>query len=125
MSPYVQSAARSILLPVQGGSIVQECFQERRRSMSGSEIRASQSSASESAPWYKQKYIHPEQSVRKALLWQLLVPATYFSLLFISGLNHYTVKSMIKKRSEEHTSELQSRFDLVCRLLLEKKKKET
>src|SRR5437868_12779832 len=25
------------------------------------------------------------------------------------------------ERSEEHTSELQSRFDLVCRLLLEKK----
>src|SRR5207249_11649410 len=29
----------------------------------------------------------------------------------------------VKFRSEEHTSELQSRFDLVCRLLLEKKKK--
>src|SRR5699024_12251114 len=28
-------------------------------------------------------------------------------------------------RSEEHTSELQSRFDLVCRLLLEKKKDTT
>src|SRR5699024_12737554 len=28
----------------------------------------------------------------------------------------------IRTRSEEHTSELQSRFDLVCRLLLEKKK---
>src|SRR5699024_11634019 len=28
-------------------------------------------------------------------------------------------------RSEEHTSELQSRFDLVCRLLLEKKKQKT
>src|SRR5207249_9229528 len=28
-----------------------------------------------------------------------------------------------RTRSEEHTSELQSRFDLVCRLLLEKKKK--
>src|SRR6266704_4119709 len=28
-----------------------------------------------------------------------------------------------RERSEEHTSELQSRFDLVCRLLLEKKKK--
>src|SRR5438105_13961457 len=27
------------------------------------------------------------------------------------------------RRSEEHTSELQSRVDLVCRLLLEKKKK--
>src|SRR5437868_9314350 len=31
---------------------------------------------------------------------------------------------MCSSRSEEHTSELQSRFDLVCRLLLEKKKKE-
>src|SRR5699024_12172503 len=29
---------------------------------------------------------------------------------------------MFAMRSEEHTSELQSRFDLVCRLLLEKKK---
>src|SRR5438067_3036583 len=29
----------------------------------------------------------------------------------------------LDERSEEHTSELQSRFDLVCRLLLEKKKK--
>src|SRR5712664_5018100 len=29
-----------------------------------------------------------------------------------------------RKRSEEHTSELQSRSDLVCRLLLEKKKKQ-
>src|SRR5690349_23918145 len=28
-----------------------------------------------------------------------------------------------RERSEEHTSELQSRRDLVCRLLLEKKKK--
>src|SRR5438067_4526234 len=38
------------------------------------------------------------------------------------------VRDIVKKeveewscRSEEHTSELQSRFDLVCRLLLEKK----
>src|SRR2546422_3213598 len=30
---------------------------------------------------------------------------------------------MIRERSEEHTSELQSRLHLVCRLLLEKKKK--
>src|SRR5689334_24064156 len=29
-----------------------------------------------------------------------------------------------ERRSEEHTSELQSQFHLVCRLLLEKKKKE-
>src|SRR2546422_10260551 len=31
--------------------------------------------------------------------------------------------SLIAQRSEEHTSELQSRLHLVCRLLLEKKKK--
>src|SRR2546422_4820857 len=30
-----------------------------------------------------------------------------------------------QERSEEHTSELQSRLHLVCRLLLEKKKKKT
>src|SRR2546421_7515025 len=30
-----------------------------------------------------------------------------------------------RERSEEHTSELQSRSDLVCRLLLEKKKRST
>src|SRR5437868_14261607 len=33
------------------------------------------------------------------------------------------ISSKHMDRSEEHTSELQSRFDLVCRLLLEKKKK--
>src|SRR5438034_2988457 len=33
------------------------------------------------------------------------------------------LKSSLATRSEEHTSELQSHSDLVCRLLLEKKKK--
>src|SRR5207302_11027455 len=32
---------------------------------------------------------------------------------------------LVERRSEEHTSELQSRENLVCRLLLEKKKKTT
>src|SRR5437868_11474421 len=48
----------------------------------------------------------------------------------IEGLNRAFIKSIsfigadvLYVRSEEHTSELQSRFDLVCRLLLEKKKK--
>src|SRR5688572_33368006 len=31
----------------------------------------------------------------------------------------------LERRSEEHTSELQSQSNLVCRLLLEKKKKKT
>src|SRR5690349_24208365 len=34
----------------------------------------------------------------------------------------YGINAIFDERSEEHTSELQSRRDLVCRLLLEKKK---
>src|SRR5207249_11691472 len=34
-----------------------------------------------------------------------------------------TVTDILSERSEEHTSELQSRFDPVCRLLPEKKKR--
>src|SRR3989449_8414377 len=34
-------------------------------------------------------------------------------------------RGQLERRSEEHTSELQSRLHLVCRLLLEKKKKQT
>src|SRR2546428_5244041 len=36
---------------------------------------------------------------------------------------HAALGKQVVERSEEHTSELQSRSDLVCRLLLEKKKK--
>src|SRR5574337_884522 len=39
--------------------------------------------------------------------------------------NPFQTKQGSRPRSEEHTSELQSPLNLVCRLLLEKKKKET
>src|SRR5699024_11875888 len=39
-----------------------------------------------------------------------------------TGHSNVSFPLFIPERSEEHTSELQSRFDLVCRLLLEKKK---
>src|SRR5947207_4937661 len=39
-----------------------------------------------------------------------------------SGGHHYGGGPKTESRSEEHTSELQSHSDLVCRLLLEKKK---
>src|SRR5207247_3223842 len=40
-----------------------------------------------------------------------------------AGANHRAAACPARRvRSEEHTSELQSRVDLVCRLLLEKKK---
>src|SRR2546428_1346772 len=47
------------------------------------------------------------------------------SKIAIGVSNHQSLTTLLKvgKRSEEHTSELQSRSDLVCRLLLEKKKK--
>src|SRR5436190_10009338 len=40
----------------------------------------------------------------------------------ITDLRIPTAKKPQERRSEEHTSELQSHSDLVCRLLLEKKK---
>src|SRR2546422_1602897 len=45
---------------------------------------------------------------------------------FASGLtaDHDGAERPVLVRSEEHTSELQSRLHLVCRLLLEKKKKD-
>src|SRR5690606_40887808 len=47
------------------------------------------------------------------------LPTRFFGLPDISYLAHH----MVFRRSEEHTSELQSRENLVCRLLLEKKKR--
>src|SRR2546422_7748087 len=47
------------------------------------------------------------------------LPIRYLPLFCAGGLS--TIKT-ISSRSEEHTSELQSRLHLVCRLLLEKKK---
>src|SRR5699024_12677788 len=45
------------------------------------------------------------------------------SIIIRSSAVTSNISNEINIRSEEHTSELQSRFDLVCRLLLEKKKK--
>src|SRR5437868_9467368 len=48
-------------------------------------------------------------------------PARHHRLL-LDGVRPRRARLDRQRRSEEHTSELQSRFDLVCRLLLEKKK---
>src|SRR5699024_12228667 len=50
-----------------------------------------------------------------------LLPHFFYVVLCLNHLSGYML--IWQERSEEHTSELQSRFDLVCRLLLEKKKK--
>src|SRR5215204_359255 len=51
-----------------------------------------------------------------------IVPKPGFASTFDHGSG--VSRSPSSTRSEEHTSELQSHSDLVCRLLLEKKKKE-
>src|SRR2546429_7204578 len=48
--------------------------------------------------------------------------ATVHSVSF-NGTTTFTPNWTVIPRSEEHTSELQSRLHLVCRLLLEKKKR--
>src|SRR3712207_6927363 len=45
--------------------------------------------------------------------------------VFVGALRDALLRGEVDVRSEEHTSELQSRQYLVCRLLLEKKKKNT
>src|SRR5437773_7546908 len=48
--------------------------------------------------------------------------ATATAVAFSEHHNRNVPYAFNRKRSEEHTSELQSHHDLVCRLLLEKKK---
>ena len=58
----------------------------------------------------------------------ILIAASMILNMIAAGLFGILVPVSLKKfniRSEEHTSELQSRTNLVCRLLLEKKKKNT
>src|SRR5690554_7758341 len=55
----------------------------------------------------------------QARLFQPALPAVFLE----QGENAGQLELRLSKRSEEHTSELQSRPHLVCRLLLEKKKK--
>src|SRR5687768_17044369 len=68
-------------------------------------------------------HIFPE-NIAKSIAEGQVLQIVVFSILFAIGLA--LVKGPQKQvmlRSEEHTSELQSRLHLVCRLLLEKKKK--
>src|SRR5204863_6904385 len=56
------------------------------------------------------------------LEWLIATLATLAALVVMTRRGPRFVRSLGLGRSEEHTSELQSRRELVCRLLLEKKK---
>src|SRR5690606_10910289 len=66
-----------------------------------------------------------ENLLQSRVLWQsmqtMTLLARYLPLAIRSA--ELVITTSFKGRSEEHTSELQSRENLVCRLLLEKKKK--
>src|SRR5437667_7580072 len=60
---------------------------------------------------YEEPYARPRRRVNY-FAWTV-------AILLLSG---FALAAWLGSRSEEHTSELQSHHDLVCRLLLEKKK---
>src|SRR5699024_12871978 len=72
----------------------------------------------------KAKYHLPEKATVLVMIDDPdhLLKADQMTNLATSEADHLLITNeAVGKRSEEHTSELQSRFDLVCRPLLEKK----
>src|SRR5690606_40375524 len=68
------------------------------------------------------RFFHTDETSRMKFTYAVAVHDIGFKCSY----THYRYRSLnpfIQCRSEEHTSELQSRENLVCRLLLEKKKK--
>src|SRR5205807_8581683 len=74
------------------------------------------------SPWRRPG---PTWRLPRQRCWPSRQPATALVAVHLVGLGLavWAVALAIRRRSEEHTSELQSPCNLVCRLLLEKKKK--
>src|SRR5206468_12733386 len=66
--------------------------------------------------------LFPYTTLFRSLAAALVLAALAFQAGEYSTVDWLTLRRQLAERSEEHTSELQSRSDLVCRLLLEKKK---
>src|SRR5438094_6756425 len=69
--------------------------------------------------------LFPYTTLFRSLLSGPSFRAELFGSPVVEGLGGLSTTDLeaIRNRSEEHTSELQSPYDIVCRLLLEKKKK--
>src|SRR5437870_8083447 len=69
--------------------------------------------------WVRANEVKDESGLRTNLV-PVLVPL----ILILMTMSGTSTGTRLVRRSEEHTSELQSRGHLVCRLLLEKKNKQ-
>src|SRR5438874_12224378 len=67
--------------------------------------------------------LHDALPILGSLVSKVNVPDFPSSVVKVPSNSRVWILDRARPRSEEHTSELQSRRDLVCRLLLEKKKK--
>src|SRR5438046_6058283 len=72
------------------------------------------------ADQYVQSWLYKRPETTTVLLRPAHITGSHASSLFMEYVNAKAVPMLL--RSEEHTSELQSLTNLVCRLLLEKKK---
>src|SRR5690625_5442645 len=68
----------------------------------------------------KTSFIQVNSISNRAIFSSFCMLAFLICLIIVSNFT-FSISHFLKKRSEEHTSELQSRGHLVCRLLLEKK----
>src|SRR5689334_23881169 len=84
------------------------------RALEGEELGALWNVANEIEPWYPQP-----KSVPTLWKWKTVEPYVRKAAKLVSA---EKAARRVVMRPEEHTSELQSQFHLVCRLLLEKKK---
>src|SRR5260370_5595808 len=69
------------------------------------------------------RLLMPDGSVKHLHVLARALEPSSGELEFVGAVTDITAARRAEERSEEHTSELQSHLNLVCRLLLEKKKK--
>src|SRR2546422_7910025 len=74
------------------------------------------------ARYLGRQYQRAEEKAQTLRVWQYLHETLGDPLVGLRLMSERAQDNLQRYRSEEHTSELQSRLHLVCRLLLEKKK---
>src|SRR3989441_10435792 len=99
------------------------CFAERRRNRTSASLDAANDVAAVDRADGGAETAEQRRALQRALLELTPDQREVFVLKHVEGLSYGEIAERLSTRSEEHTSELQSLAYLVCRLLLEKKKK--